>query len=115
MDCIELATFYIGDKWLGINAEHVDEAVNSAGLTTIPGSPDYVIGKFVYNNELITVIDIRTQLRLPRITSYNVCYTKLLRDAGARRRENGSGLGGHGAQVAVVVRVAEAHLQGVVA
>jgi len=65
MDCIELATFYIGDKWLGINAEHVDEAVNSAGLTTIPGSPDYVIGKFVYNNELITVIDIRTQLRLP--------------------------------------------------
>ena len=64
MDCIELATFYIGDKWLGINAEHVDEAVNSEGLTTIPGSPDYVIGKFVYNDELITVIDIRTQLRL---------------------------------------------------
>ena len=65
MDCIELATFYIGDKWLGINAEHVDEAVNSEGLTTIPGSPDYVIGKFVYNDELITVIDIRTQLRIP--------------------------------------------------
>ena len=64
MDCIELATFYIGDKWLGINADHVDEAVNSEGLTTIPGSPDYVIGKFVYNDELITVIDIRTQLRL---------------------------------------------------
>jgi chemotaxis signal transduction protein len=64
MDCIELATFYIGDKWLGINAEHVDEAVNSEGLTTIPGSPDYVIGKFVYDDELITVIDIRTQLRI---------------------------------------------------
>lgn len=64
VDCIELATFYIGDKWLGINAVHVDEAVNSEGLTTIPGSPDYVIGKFVYNDELITVIDIRTQLRL---------------------------------------------------
>ena len=65
MDCMELATFYIGDKWLGINAEHVDEAVNSEGLTTIPGSADYVIGKFVYDDELITVIDIRTQLRLP--------------------------------------------------
>ncbi|MGE4194201.1 MAG: chemotaxis protein CheW [Pseudodesulfovibrio sp.] len=66
-DCIELATFYIGDKWLGINAVHVDEAVTSEGLTTIPGSPDYVIGKFVYNDELITVIDIRTQLRLPKV------------------------------------------------
>lgn len=65
MDCIELATFYIGDKWLGINVNHVDEAVNSEGLTTIPGSPDYVVGKFVYNDELITVIDIRTQLKLP--------------------------------------------------
>ena len=67
MDCIELATFYIGDKWLGINASHVDEAVNSEGITTIPGSPDFVIGKFVYNDELITVIDIRTQLKLPKI------------------------------------------------
>jgi chemotaxis signal transduction protein len=45
----------------------VDEAVTSEGLTTIPGSPDYVIGKFVYNDELITVIDIRTQLRLPKV------------------------------------------------
>jgi len=67
MDCIELATFYIGDKWLGINAMHVDEAVTSAGLTAIPGSPDFVIGKFVYNNELITVIDIRTQLKLSKV------------------------------------------------
>jgi chemotaxis signal transduction protein len=65
MDCIELATFYIGDKWLGINVNHVDEAVNSDGLTTIPGAPEYVVGKFVYNDELITVIDIRTQLKLP--------------------------------------------------
>ncbi|EGB15842.1 CheW protein [Pseudodesulfovibrio mercurii] len=66
-DCIELATFYIGDKWLGINAIHVDEAVTPSGLTTMPGTPDYVIGKFVHNDELITVIDIRTQLRLPSV------------------------------------------------
>jgi len=64
-DCIELATFYIGDKWLGINTDYVDEAINPEGLTTMPGTPDFVIGKFVHKEELITVIDIRTQLKLP--------------------------------------------------
>lgn len=65
MDCIELATFFIGDKWLGINTKYVEEAITSEGLTVIPGSADHVLGKLVYNDELITVLDIRRQLKLP--------------------------------------------------
>lgn len=64
-DCLELATFYIGDKWLGINADHVREAINSEGITTIPGAHPFVIGKIMYNDLLIPVIDIRTQLNMP--------------------------------------------------
>jgi chemotaxis signal transduction protein len=65
-ECMELATFYIGNKWLGINAVKVREAVNSDGITTLPGADDFVIGTIMNNNKIITVIDIRTQLRLPR-------------------------------------------------
>lgn len=65
-DCIELATFYIGNKWLGINAGKVREAINSDGITSIPGTQEYVIGKLLHNNKVLTIIDIRTQLRLPK-------------------------------------------------
>jgi chemotaxis signal transduction protein len=64
-DRIELATFYIGDKWLGINAGKVREAINSDGITSIPGARECVIGKLLHNNKVLTIIDIRTQLRLP--------------------------------------------------
>jgi len=64
-DCMELATFYLGDKWLGINATKVREAINSDGMTTIPGAHEFVVGKLLYDNNVITVIDIRTQLKLP--------------------------------------------------
>jgi chemotaxis signal transduction protein len=65
IDCMELATFYIGEKWLGIRTDLVKEAINSEGITTIPGAHDFVIGKVMYREKLITVIDIRTQLELP--------------------------------------------------
>nr|WP_320116699.1 chemotaxis protein CheW [uncultured Desulfuromonas sp.] len=64
-DCIELATFYIGTKWLGINAGKVKEAITSEGITTVPGSHDFVIGKILYDSHIINVIDVRTQLKLP--------------------------------------------------
>jgi chemotaxis signal transduction protein len=63
-DCIELATFYIGDKWLGINALKVKEAINTDGITTIPGAHPFVVGKILYDGHIINVIDVRTELKL---------------------------------------------------
>jgi len=65
-DCMELATFYIGNKWLGINAAKVREAINADGITTVPGAHEFIIGKIIHNDRIITVVDIRTQLRLPK-------------------------------------------------
>lgn len=64
-DCIEVASFFIGDRWLGINADLVLEAINPEGITTIPGSHSFVIGKVLYNGDPIPVVDIRQELRLP--------------------------------------------------
>ena len=63
-DCIELATFYIGTKWLGINAKKVREAITSEGMTTVPRSHDFVVGEILYDGHIINVIDVRTQLKL---------------------------------------------------
>ncbi len=84
MDCMELATFYIGDKWLGINATKVLEAINSDGITAIPGAHEFVIGKIMYEGKLIAVIDIRTQLKLPK-TDYEPNAPIVVVDAGSSR------------------------------
>ncbi|PLX68897.1 MAG: chemotaxis protein CheW [Denitrovibrio sp.] len=61
-DCIEVATFYIGNRWLGIRTEHIVEAVQPSGLTVIPGSCDFVKGQMIYNNTPTVLLDIRSIL-----------------------------------------------------
>lgn len=40
------------------------EAITSEGMTTVPGSHDFVVGKILYDGHIINVIDVRTQLKL---------------------------------------------------
>jgi len=64
-DCIEVATFFIGTKWLGIKTENVVEAINPEGLTTVPGSHRFVKGRRIYKDLPLLVVDIRSILGLP--------------------------------------------------
>lgn len=64
-DCVEVATFFIGTKWLGIRTELIIEAINPDGLTTAPGSKPFVKGRRIYNDIPILVVDIRSILGLP--------------------------------------------------
>jgi len=62
---VEIATFYIGGKWLGINSELVAEAVSIKGLTTVPGSNKMLLGRTNYHSRTIDVISLREELGLP--------------------------------------------------
>jgi chemotaxis signal transduction protein len=62
---IEVATFFIGTKWLGIKTENVVEAINPEGLTTVPGSHKFVKGRRIYKDLPLLVVDIRSVLDLP--------------------------------------------------
>ncbi|MGE4318538.1 MAG: chemotaxis protein CheW [Deferribacterales bacterium] len=64
-DCIEVATFFIGTKWLGVKADKIIEAINPDGLTTVPGSMPFVKGRRIYKDIPILVVDIRSILDLP--------------------------------------------------
>ncbi len=61
-DVVEIATFYIGQQWLGIAAADVVEAVGTEDLTPVlGGNNDLVAGVKMYRGGLISV------LHLPRL------------------------------------------------
>ncbi|PLX66922.1 MAG: chemotaxis protein CheW [Denitrovibrio sp.] len=62
-DSIEVATFFIGSKWLGIKTEYVLEAVKPDGITFIPGACQFVKGQIIYDNVPTVVLDIRPILQ----------------------------------------------------
>jgi len=64
-DLIEVATFYIGSRWLGIQTKHVLEAVKPDGLTVVPGSAGFVKGQIIYKGTPTVIIDIRSILDEP--------------------------------------------------
>jgi chemotaxis signal transduction protein len=57
-DAIEVATFHVGDNWLGIRADRIVEAVEARGLTRMPGVPSYLLGHLLYLNGTVPVVDI---------------------------------------------------------
>ena len=58
---LEVATFYMGPKWLGIDAEKVVEAIRFEGVTSVPGAPSILRGKVLYEEEIVPVIEIYTE------------------------------------------------------
>lgn len=79
----EIASFYIGDKWLGIRSELVVEAVNSKGLTLIPGANRMLSGRINYNNKTVDVLNLRCELGLePKELDENtqIVVTKIDKD-----------------------------------
>lgn len=62
---IEVATFYIGSRWLGIKIEHVLESISPNGLTIVPGACEFVKGQIIYKNIPTVVLDIRPILDEP--------------------------------------------------
>ncbi len=61
-EVVELATFFAGQQWLGVRAEKVCEAIYAGRIIHIPGSAKFILGKTMYQDKLVTVIDFRRQL-----------------------------------------------------
>ena len=56
-DYVEIATFYIGNQWYGIESKDVIEAIEYSQPTTIPGMPDAVVGSLFYRDRPIMVLN----------------------------------------------------------
>ncbi|QGY40798.1 chemotaxis protein CheW [Pseudodesulfovibrio cashew] len=59
-DCVEIASFYVGSKWLGINAKKVVEAIRLDKVTDIPGARPSLRGKVLFKDKVVPVIRIHS-------------------------------------------------------
>lgn len=55
---VEIATFHIGETWLGLRADQVVEAVDPVGITNVPGAGNYFGGYLMYKGRPIPVYDV---------------------------------------------------------
>ena len=65
-DGLEFATFYVGDLLIGTNILQVEEINRHLDLTPVPHAPVHVQGVINLRGEVVTVMDLRTILGLPR-------------------------------------------------
>jgi chemotaxis signal transduction protein len=68
----EIATFYIGGKWLGVPIHNVLEAVSMEKLIATPTLNNHhpFKGTMTYNNKAVAVIDIKNFIDEPNIPGY---------------------------------------------
>lgn len=57
-DAVEIATFYIGSDWYGVQSNCVLEAIEGQAVIRIPGMPIWVRGWVMHNGQAIMVFDL---------------------------------------------------------
>jgi chemotaxis signal transduction protein len=59
-DVLEIATFYVGEQWLGVSAADVVEAIDADGITAVMGArSELVAGIKMYRGQLISVLHLQ--------------------------------------------------------
>ena len=57
-ESLEIATFYVGQHWLGIPTEYVVESIDVKGLTSVPGAGESLLGYIMFHDKLISVVGL---------------------------------------------------------
>ncbi len=63
----ELATFYVGKALCGIDILSIQEINKHFEVTTVPQSPDYVVGVLNLRGRIVTILDLGKKLGLSQI------------------------------------------------
>lgn len=61
---VELATFYIGDAFCGMDILKVQEINKVMQMTKVPQAPDYVLGILNLRGQIVTILDLGKKLGL---------------------------------------------------
>lgn len=60
----ELATFYLGDTLLGIDALGVQEIIKDIGITPVHQALPYILGIINLRGRIVTIVDLKRKLDL---------------------------------------------------
>jgi len=58
VETIDIASFYLGHNWYGIQTAHVVEAIDTDRLTSMPGASEIVKGCLMYKEQALTIFDL---------------------------------------------------------
>lgn len=77
---VDVATFRLGDYWLGLPATEVIEAIELHGATRLPNAPKEVYGALIYRNESLPLYNLRAALNqldnTPQVQSSQVVVVR---------------------------------------
>lgn len=65
-NAIQLCTFRLGDLHLGLDVLSIQEVIKCPALAPVPLAPDSIEGLLNLRGQILTAIDLRRQLGLPR-------------------------------------------------
>lgn len=67
MHTADIATFYIGSSWFGLNPRFIVSAIDVAELTPIPGCEGHIAGCLMFQQAAITVVNISGIVNSPLV------------------------------------------------
>lgn len=68
-DGLLVASFLLGDAVFGLDARQVQEVAKTGDITRVHHAPDDVVGIRNLRGRIVTVIDLRTRLKLGRVAT----------------------------------------------
>src|SRR5512140_1569802 len=63
----KFSTFFIADLFFGVDVLHVQEVLRFQPMTPVPQAPDVIEGLINLRGQIVTAIDMRRRLQMPRL------------------------------------------------
>jgi purine-binding chemotaxis protein CheW len=63
----QFSTFFIEDLFFGVDVLHVQEVLRFQPMTPVPQAPDVIEGLINLRGQIVTAIDMRRRLQMPRL------------------------------------------------
>lgn len=62
---VQVIIFRLADSWFGIYGSAAKEVLTAEKITSVPGSPDFIVGIISVRGDIESIIDLNCLLRLP--------------------------------------------------
>ena len=74
----QFVTFQLGDELFGVEVHRTREVLNLISITSVPQTPDYMLGVINLRGQVVPVIDMRCKLGMPTVeASRDTCIVVL--------------------------------------
>jgi purine-binding chemotaxis protein CheW len=79
----QFCTFYVGDLFLGINVQQVQEVIRYQEMTRVPLAPAAIQGLINLRGQIVTAIDMRCWLGFPARQATDLPMNVIVRDGNS--------------------------------